>query len=306
MSLGLAVEALVVDDSPDDRRLASSLLEQHCCLTVGSATHGVDALAQIEQNPPDIVVTDLRMPEMDGLELVQILRQRYPQLPVILMTAHGSEEIAVKALRYGAASYVRKRDLSEDLVPTVDNVMARSHIGHRHERLFDCLTQSDLCFTIGNDDSLTAMIVEQVQSSLERMHLCEKADVLGIGGALEAALQNALYRGNLEIEGPLHDVHDHKIANKRREELPYRDRKIRVRVKLTPEELRFLVRDEGRGFDQEADASASDIELINHIGRGLVLMRTHMDEVTYNKTGNQITLVKRCELPNDQASQPPT
>ena len=77
-------------------------------------------------------------------------------------------------------------------------------------------------------------------------------------------------------------------------------------MKLSPEEIRFLVRDDGGGFNQEADASASDIELINHVGRGLVLMRTHMDEVTYNKNGNQITLVKRCQTPGGQDSQPST
>ncbi len=302
MSIGLAVDALVVDDSADDRRLASSLLEEHGCLTVGAVSHGVEALAHIEQNMPDVVVTDLRMPEMDGLELVQVLRQRFPQLPVILMTANGSEEIALKALRFGAASYVPKRNLSEDLVPTVDNVLARTRVGRRHEQLLDCLTQSDHHFTIKNNDNMTSLIVEHIQDGLQRMQLCEPADILGIGGAVEAALQNALYHGNLEIAGPLHADHDHKLADERRNEAPFCERKIYVRVKLAPDELRFVVRDEGPGFDQAHDAPASDVELIDHAGRGLVLMRTHMDRVEFNEMGNEVTLIKRCSPPSDSDS----
>ncbi len=62
---------LVVDDSPVDRRLATALLEKQADLTVGTATHGAEALATVADQMPDIVVTDLQMPGMDGLELVR-------------------------------------------------------------------------------------------------------------------------------------------------------------------------------------------------------------------------------------------
>src|SRR5436190_11689862 len=96
---------LVVDDSAMDRLLASSLLESVGGWTVLTANNGVEALAELEKQKFDLVLTDLLMPEMDGLELVRAVRAKHPLVPVILMTGHGSEDIAIKALQGGAASY---------------------------------------------------------------------------------------------------------------------------------------------------------------------------------------------------------
>jgi len=293
MSIGLAVEALVVDDSPVDRSLAKGLLEKHTYLTVGVAGDGAEALRLIEQNTPDIVVTDLLMPDMDGLELVQILRHRHPRLPVVLMTAYGSESIALEALRYGAASYVTKQNLAQDLVSTVDGVLARVHIGRRQEQLFDCLTYSDSGFVLQNDEAVAAMLLEHIQYSLDRMRLCDGSAMLQIGSALEAALSNALYHGNLELGDQAHCPGRAALAKKRAQETPYRDRRIHVRAKLSPDEILFQVRDEGRGFQHEPDSAPVDPEAINAPGRGLVLMRTMMDQVLFNDVGNEVTLIKR-------------
>src|SRR5687768_17320524 len=97
---------LVVDDSPVDRTRAGGLLKKRPGLIPVYASNGREALALIAEKAPDIVVSDLQMPEMDGLELVEAIRRQFAALPVILMTAHGSEETAVQALQKGAASYV--------------------------------------------------------------------------------------------------------------------------------------------------------------------------------------------------------
>src|SRR5262245_29566653 len=116
---------LVVDDSAVDRTLAGKLLEKRPGLTeVERATglsavfaaNGREALAQMERATPDLVLTDLQMPEMDGLQLVEAIKARFPHVPVILMTAHGNEDTAVHALRHGAASYVPKPNLARDLL----------------------------------------------------------------------------------------------------------------------------------------------------------------------------------------------
>src|SRR5437870_2590358 len=115
-------KVLVVDDSAVDRRRAIKLLANDG-LTVLSAANGVEALEVFKREIPDVVLTDMQMPEMDGLQLVQEIRARYPSVPVILMTAHGSEEIAVEALQKGAASYVPKRNLAKDLSETISSVL---------------------------------------------------------------------------------------------------------------------------------------------------------------------------------------
>ena len=91
---------LVVDDTAVDRKLASRLLEKSGVLRVLDADGGQRALEIIAEQLPDVVVTDLQMPEMDGLQLVTAVQERFPEIPVVLMTAHGSEDNAALALEH--------------------------------------------------------------------------------------------------------------------------------------------------------------------------------------------------------------
>src|SRR5262249_31382151 len=130
---------LVVDDSPVDRRIAGGLLEAQSGCTVRYAADGKQALQEMAQQLPDLVLADLQMPEMNGLELVGAVKSDYPLVPVILMTALGSEDIAAQALRQGAASYVPKRKLAEDLVPTVQRILLGSLEDRTHSQLMHYL-----------------------------------------------------------------------------------------------------------------------------------------------------------------------
>src|SRR3954471_16062609 len=102
-ALAGATEVLIVDDSPIDRRLAGRIVEKSTGLRVSYASDGLEALRQIARSAPAVVVTDMQMPEMDGLDLVREIRCLHPSIPVVLMTAFGSEEIAIRALKAGAA-----------------------------------------------------------------------------------------------------------------------------------------------------------------------------------------------------------
>ena len=88
---------LVVDDSFVDRRIVGGLLEQRSDFQVFYAEDGTDALRQMELQRPDLVVTDINMPQKNGLELVRAMRIHFAGVPVILITAQGSEELAVQA-----------------------------------------------------------------------------------------------------------------------------------------------------------------------------------------------------------------
>src|SRR5205085_810272 len=83
---------------------------------------GEAALAAVRRRRPDVVLTDMQMPVMNGLELVAALRADFPGLPVVLCAGVGSEELAVEALRAGAAHYVPKRRLTADAVPVLEEI----------------------------------------------------------------------------------------------------------------------------------------------------------------------------------------
>jgi len=287
---------LVVDDSGPDRLLVGGLLRKDSELTVDFAENGIAALEKMDRCRPDLVVTDLIMPEMDGLELVSAVRNRFPQVPTVLMTSKGSEEIAVKALQRGAASYVPKRVLADELVSTVRDLLELTQKQRNQTRLMACLAENRASFELENDRRLLSSLVGYLQELVAHLGLCEEADRMRVGVALEEALVNALYHGNLEVSSELreedHDAYQ-ALADRRASEPPYSQRRIHVRANLSRAKAEFVITDEGPGFDPDSLPDPTDPANLEKVsGRGVLLMRTFMDSVQYNDLGNEVSLVK--------------
>jgi CheY-like chemotaxis protein len=297
---------LVVDDSRVDRRLVGGLLSKHPQWKIEYAADGDEALARTKDSAPDLIVTDLQMPRMDGLELVRAIRDTYPNVPVVLMTAHGSEALAIETLEQGAASYVPKSQLAEKLLDTVEEILSRAKADRNFERLIDHLNRADFTFYVEleNDISLIDPLVDLVQQAITRSRLCDTTGQLRIGVAVREALLNALFHGNLEIPADQMRAireqwckeRDTSLAEKCRRSSPYRDRSIFVDVRISSREARFVIRDEGHGFDMAAvPAGCRPSDLIPESARGLTLIRSFMDDVSFNEVGNEITMIKRKE-----------
>lgn len=297
---------LVVDDSAIDRRLVGGLLTKASDWEIEYATDGAEALQRVRVAPPDLIVTDLHMPRMDGLELVRAMRGTYPGVPVILMTAYGSEAFAVEALQQGAASYVPKSQLADKLCGTVREILARASASRSYEALLSRLDRTEFTFFVelGNDASLIDPLVDLVQQTVARARLCDSSGQLRIGVALREALLNALLHGNLEIS--LEHMDEAREQLLRQRDLPiasdgvdreeFEDRRIFVNVRISTEEARFVIRDEGPGFDvSSVPSSWAPGGLEKKGSRSLSLMRAFMDEVTYNEAGNEVTLIRRKE-----------
>src|SRR2546427_8763326 len=109
---------LVVDDDRVTCRLLGEVLSREGATVVGE-TDPRRALARIGEEPVDLAILDVQMPEMDGLALLRGLRERLPDLPVIVMTAFGSIDTAVQAIASGAVDYVSKPMDGEEIRATV-------------------------------------------------------------------------------------------------------------------------------------------------------------------------------------------
>ena len=289
---------LVVDDAAVDRKLVGGLLAKGG-LSVQFAASGEEALERLPAVSPGIVVTDLVMPGMSGLELVSRLVASHPEIPVILMTGKGSEDTAVKALKAGAASYVPKGSLHQHLLTTVQDVLEMVDDRSSHTQLMTCLRRGQFQFTLGHDAGLIPLVINHVQSLVTSVGLCDEASVIRVCIALEEALRNALFHGNLELtseqrEGDPDEYQ--KLIDARTSMTPYTDRRLQVTIEVTPTTGRFVIRDQGPGFDPAKLPDPTDPENIEKVsGRGLLLMRTFMDEVSFNETGNEVTMIKRCQ-----------
>lgn len=297
---------LIVDDTRTDRLLAKGLLERRpglealecrTGLSAVEAENGEEALNMLQQMTIDLVLTDMIMPGMNGLELVETVRTRYPLLPVVLMTAHGSEEIAMQALQKGAASYVPKQNLARDLLETVEDVLRLSSAERGQQRLMACLARVESEFHLDNDPALIPALIGHVCENLRRLKCCAENERLRVTVALSEALLNAMYHGNLEVGSELRESDEkayRRLLEERRCTSPYADRRIHVFAYESSTEARYVIRDEGNGFDPRRLPDPTDPANLEKIsGRGLLLIRTFMDEVRHNDKGNEITMIKR-------------
>jgi CheY-like chemotaxis protein len=297
----LDYSVLIVDDSVIDRHLAGAIVQKLENWKASFAGNGVEALQQLKSGLlPDLVLTDMLMPEMDGLELVQAIRNQYPLLPVILMTAHGSEDIAIQALQRGAASYVPKKSLARDLAETMEQVLALARSNTRKQQVLESLHRHEIEFVLDNDVQLVPPLVSHLEDSIVKMKLCEPAGLILLGVALHEALTNAIFHGNLELSSTIKEQDEKKyysLAAERKQQFPYRERRVYVNTTLTRENATFIIRDEGPGFDPSLLPDPTDPCNLERVsGRGLLLIQTFMDHVEHNEKGNQITLVKRRTL----------
>ncbi len=109
----MAERILVVDDHPLTREALSSLLEQHGFDVVGQASDGEEAIALAGELHPELVLLDLTMPGMDGLTALPLIREAAPEAEVVVLTASGTEENLLNAIRGGAAGYLLKSEAPE-------------------------------------------------------------------------------------------------------------------------------------------------------------------------------------------------
>jgi CheY-like chemotaxis protein len=291
---------LIVDDSDVDRRLAGGLLNKTGRFEVHYASDGSEALAILNKSPPSVVLTDLHMPGRGGLMLVEACRMHYENVPVVLMTGQGSENLAVDALKAGAAGYVAKEALATKLVDTLDDVLNHVHEDQSARRLIGRLVQSEFLFELENDPDLVQPLVEMVQQMLGGIGICHTVDCMRVGTALREVALVSMICGNLDLppqtlanidEPTLEEI---QFVARRRQESPYRERKLQVELHFSPLEAQLTVRHQGQPlWDERMLQPLLDEQLDDPSMRAAVLMQSFCDAAKIHPEGREVTLIKR-------------
>ncbi|MDD2902320.1 MAG: sigma-54 dependent transcriptional regulator [Syntrophales bacterium] len=125
---------LVVDDEPRILQMVSGILQDEG-FEVATAADGETALKLVAEEPPDLVLLDIALPGKDGLEVLQELKARSPALPVVMISAYGSVENAVKATRLGAYDFIEKPPNADNILLTVRNALEMSRLAEENRRL---------------------------------------------------------------------------------------------------------------------------------------------------------------------------
>ncbi|MEX2146088.1 MAG: sigma-54 dependent transcriptional regulator [Candidatus Rokuibacteriota bacterium] len=136
--MGESFRILVADDEPAQRELVGGFLRKHG-FEVTEAADGRQALARFKQEPFDLVLTDQRMPDLSGLELLEGVRAITPEAAVVIMTAYGTIETAVSAIKAGAADYLTKPVNLDELLHRIHQVQERQRLLTENRELRDAL-----------------------------------------------------------------------------------------------------------------------------------------------------------------------
>lgn len=168
------IRVLIVDDHPVVRAGLASMLATYPELEVaGSASDGSQAIAMLENDPPDIVLLDLRMPRMNGIETLLELKRRKSSSRVIVLTSYESDEDIYQSIRAGAHGYLLKASSEEEMIEAIHSV----HMGERYlpphiaARFADRVPRSHL-------KSLQVEILEMIASGMTDEQVAGR---LGIG-----------------------------------------------------------------------------------------------------------------------------
>lgn len=268
---------LVVDDSATDRTLIAGLLgSERSEWQVDTCANASEGLRFLENHSATAVITDLVMPGMSGEEFLVEIRRRFPAVPVVLITAQGSDEIAARALALGAVNYVAKRRLSELLVPAVDEILRSHHEATMASQVLSHLVHSRTVFEVDSCLEQIGSLLHLIREHLHTLQSFTDDEVRRVTDAVREALLNAHQYGS--VHGAAAGTNDPSSLSI-----------IRLEVQQDAHAVVFTVTDDGSGFDTSR-RGASDTSGIRFIER-------NVDEIRFEDGGKRVCLTKSLSQP---------
>ncbi|MBF0499075.1 MAG: response regulator [Candidatus Riflebacteria bacterium] len=291
------MKILVVEDDDATRFLLLKIVKDMGHET-RSASNGVEGLKEVTAFHPDVIFSDINMPEMDGLEMLERVRKTDPNTLVIINSTLDSPKYTLRALQLKANDYVIKPFSEKDITSVVEKYADILSNRTLDREVLGMMYRRDLGMKISNRLDLVGKIVDRLM--LETDHAIPLQDRLGIHLGLAEILVNAIEHGNLGItyeqkSKALEDADNgwHKLFETRRQSPPYAERLVDLQFKMDKKACEWLITDQGTGFDLKKLPDSRDPEAMFALhGRGIVLARLQFSEVEYNDTGNQVRLKK--------------
>jgi two-component system NtrC family response regulator len=199
---------LVVDDEPAQRELVGGFLRKHG-FDVAEVGGGREAVARFKLEPFDLVLTDQRMPDLSGLEVLAAVRSTSPETAVVIITAYGTIETAVSAVKAGAADYLTKPLNLDDLLHRVHRVRERQRLVAENRELREALAERHRVDGIIGDSGR----MQEVLSLVRRVAPSDATVLIrGESGTGKELIARALHYASPRAAGPLVKVNCAALA----------------------------------------------------------------------------------------------
>lgn len=242
----------------------------------------------------DVVVTDIKMPVLGGLELLKKIRNGDSEIPVILMTGHGDLEGAVQALKYEAFDFMIKPFELKDLVFVLEKLENLKTPVEELKSTFQSY-EENMSISIQSHTSFIPSVVRHLHNHFKSILAINKINRYKFALCLQEALTNAIVHGNLEISSAVKESswsEFNKMISEREKDPHYCERRVRIDCTFRQSSLSIQIEDEGNGFDFDNLSDPNDPMSLLCSGRGILMIRQFMNEVEWNETGNVIRMVK--------------
>lgn len=205
---GARGRVLIVDDEANARTALAELLRDEGYI-VETAADGFKALPKVEEFAPDLLLTDLKMPGLDGIELMRKAREIDPELASVVMTAHGTIDTAVGAMRQGAADYLTKPINVDELTIVIERVLERRKLVRETGRLRERLSERNRIDSIvGSSPPMLKVFETIVQVAPSRASVL----ITGESGTGKELVAAALHEHSNRATGPFVKLHCAALA----------------------------------------------------------------------------------------------
>jgi len=259
---------LVVDDEEHMRTLMYQFLTTAGYRAVVAAD-GREALAKFRRQPFDLLLSDVKMPELDGLKLLRAVKDLNPRVPVVLISGYADIEMVVEALKAGAENFLPKPVKLNHLAKVVEQCLGFATRGSRFPVSLPQIQQITELRTPSAPEYIRE-IIYQLAASAVAVGFCQYDLDTNIKLVLHEAITNAMEHGNGWDQ----------------------DKQVAIRAEADREFFRVSIADQGPGFDLASLDDPVDKDPLAERGRGIFLMKAVMDEVTFTAPGNQVILCK--------------
>jgi len=293
---------LIVDDNPELAKSLGKLLAEHN-YRVETASRCSDALRKLRRNLYDIVVCDIDMPGMNGLDLLEKIRQDGRAQEVILMTGFMEQEHFVRAIRLGASDFINKPVEIQHLLKSIEIITARLIDRRNKVNMFNSFEQAEFSCVIDpqmySAAGVTKILNPILQKNLELPH-DTLSDLLT---CTDEMLQNAFIHGILELtDEEWLSEHDQLCELIRRKllqpEIVGRRMRFSMWMEKEKEAIAICVEDDGPGFDYESwlkRLRADDNLSMEAHGRGLAMLYFLSDHLEFGNGGRKVMMLRKLQ-----------